>query len=445
MTGTSETLARQVRAWCQKWDMLEGTVLCAVSGGRDSMARLHLLSAMAEEGGFQVAAAHFNHQLRPAADRDEAFVRDWCREREIPFTCGRGDVRELAREKGASIEDAARTLRYAFLEEAAGNLGAARIATAHHREDNAETVLLHLLHGTGLQGLGGIPPVRGKIVRPLLETSRADIDAYVAENAVPYVEDESNSDTAYTRNRLRLEALPLLEEIAPGCGARIAAAAALLRAENEHIQREAEGLLPAPKRDIITLPVTVLLAQDQVLRRRLVRAMGREMGVSLTQKQTEAVLALGSGRFLYLPGGVCAVRQSHQLILKKQPPQLEPLALQPGEQDWGPWRVTVEQGEGPAEETPDRVVLRDTGQTLTIAHWDGTGRLTVENGKRGIKRLFADKGIPVEKRAEHPAVLLSGKAAAIFGVATDWTYRPCGDRPWVAVTLRWLDEEEQER
>ena len=125
--------------------------------------------------------------------------------------------------RAGRCEDAARTLRYAFLEGAARDMGADRIATAHHREDNAETVLLHLLRGAGLQGLSGIPPVRGKIVRPLLEAGRADIDAYVERNGLPYVEDESNRDTAYTRNRLRLEVLPLLEEIVPGCGGRIAA------------------------------------------------------------------------------------------------------------------------------------------------------------------------------------------------------------------------------
>ena len=179
-----------------------GTVLCALSGGRDSMAMLHILSRLAEEG-FRVAAAHFNHRLRSAADRDEAFVRDWCRERDIPLTCGAGDVRTFAAREGLGIEDAARKLRYAFLETAARDMGADRIATAHHREDNAETVLLHLLRGTGLQGLGGIAPVRGKIVRPLLETSRAEIDEYVQRNSIPYVEDESNQDTHFTRNRLR--------------------------------------------------------------------------------------------------------------------------------------------------------------------------------------------------------------------------------------------------
>ena len=239
-----DPLAWRVWSYARKWNMLDGLVLCAVSGGRDSMVMLHLLSALGAEGSFRIAAAHFNHRLRPAADRDEAFVRDWCREQGIPLTCGAGDARGFACREGLSVEDAARKLRYAFLESAARDMGADHIATAHHREDNAETVLLHLLRGTGLQGLGGIAPVRGAIVRPLLETSRAEIDAYAARNSVPYVEDESNRDTRFTRNRLRLEVLPLLEEISPGCTVRIAAAAELLREENEHLRREAEALAP---------------------------------------------------------------------------------------------------------------------------------------------------------------------------------------------------------
>lgn len=435
--------ARRVLACCQKWDMLppEGTVLCAVSGGRDSMALLHLLSALTEEGGFQVAAAHFNHQLRPTADRDEAFVRDWCREHDIPLTVGTGDVKELAAREGLGIEDAARKLRYAFLETAAAGMGAARIATAHHREDNAETVLLHLLRGTGMQGLGGIAPVRGTIIRPLLEISRAEIDEYVARHSLPYVEDESNQDARFTRNRLRLEVMPLLEEIAPGCAGRLTAAAELLRDENQHIQQEAENLLPPVENDSITLPGPVLRKQDAALRRRLVRTMGQKLGAELTKSQTEAVLSLNSGGYLDLPENLCAIRKPHQLTLKKQLPPLPPLPLREGEQNWGRWLVTVRKSrEIPPETSKNTVILCGTVGNLTIAPWDGEGRLAVENGSRTIKRLFADAGIPTEDRADHPALFLDGKPVAVFGVATDWASRPRAEGPCTVVTLHQSDE-----
>ncbi len=429
-----DSLAWRVWSYARKWNMLDGLVLCAVSGGRDSMVMLHLLSALGAEGGFRIAAAHFNHRLRPTADRDEAFVRDWCRERNIPLTCGAGYVADFAAREGLGVEDAARKLRYTFLESAARDMGADHIATAHHREDNAETVLLHLLRGTGLQGLGGIAPARGAIARPLLETSRAEIDAYAARNSVPYVEDESNRDTRFTRNRLRLEVLPLLEELSPGCGGRIAAAAELLREEDGHLRREAEALVPEASDGAVTLPVPVLERQDKAVQRRLVRTMGRKLGVELTKAQTEAVLSLKSGGCLDLPQDLCAVRKPHRLCLKKHAPFPPPLVLREGRQDWGRWRITLERRTGPVEGGPDRIVLRDTGGELTVAAWDGTGRLAVENGSRTIKRLFADAGVPIERRREYPAVLLDGTPVAVLKVAVDRACRPQENEACLVIT-----------
>lgn len=430
---------KEVEAFCRQWDMLpEGAlVLCAVSGGRDSMALLHLLCAMSGRGGFSVAAAHYNHQLRPAAGRDEAFVRAWCGERGIPFFCGRGDVAAFAKEEGRSLEEAARILRYRFLEETADRAGAARIATAHHREDNAETVLLHLLRGTGLHGLTGIAPVRGRIVRPLLEMSREAINGYVRENSIPYVEDETNADPAYTRNRLRLEVLPLLEDLSPGCASRIAGACGLLRVEDEHLRREAEALLPPVEQGAVTVPATVLLGQDEALRRRLVRTMARRLGTELTAAQTEAVLALGSGGYMDLPGGLCAVRKPHKLTLRYKKPALEPLKLSSGRQEWGPYGVRLWETTEEPPETADAVTLdaKRAAGPLTIAAWDGAGRLAVENGSRTIKRLFADRGVPVEKREEHPALYLEGRPVAVFGVAVDWEFRPRPGARRLVVTL----------
>ena len=142
------------------------SVLCAVSGGLDSMCLLHFLSEWGREQGARVTAAHFNHQIRgEESDRDEAFVRDWCAAQNVPFVCGRGDVPAAAAESGLSLEEAAREMRYAFLEEQRRLLGCSFILTAHHTDDNAETMLLNLLRGTGLRGLTGIPAVRDGIFR----------------------------------------------------------------------------------------------------------------------------------------------------------------------------------------------------------------------------------------------------------------------------------------
>lgn len=434
----------KARDFCREKDMLPpagGVMLCAVSGGRDSMALLSFLEQLAAEKGFILHAAHYNHMLRPTADRDEDFVRLWCADRHIPLACGTCDVRAWAREQGASLEDAARTLRYRFLEETADRVGAQRIATAHHVQDNAETVLLHLLRGTGLRGLGGIAPVRGRVVRPFLETDRRDIDAYVEENNIPYVEDESNADIAFARNRLRIEVMPLLEKLAPGSTARIAGTAAILREEENHLAQESAGLLPPAEEDKISLPVNTLMSRDLAIRRRLVRSMAQQLGVGLTAAQTDAVLALGSGGFLDLPDGLQAYRQAHRLTLRRLSPPPEPLELHAGKQLWGGHTVRVAvTAEGLPPEGNSAALSADkiTGP-LTIAAWDGTGRLAVENGSRSIKRLFADQGIPADQREEHPALYCDGKPVAVLGVAVDWAFRSQpGEK---TITVVWEKEE----
>jgi len=424
---------REVAAFCEKWKMLEGTVLCAVSGGRDSMALLHWLWEQGRRDGFSVAAAHFNHRLRPTADRDEELVRMWCREREIPFYAESADVAGWSREQGVSQEIGARTLRYAFLERLADELGAARIATAHHRQDNAETVLLNLLRGSALQGLTGIPPVRGRIVRPFLETDRSDIEAYIKEHNIPFAEDETNRDPAYTaRNRLRLEVLPVLEELSPGCTGRIARSAQMLRSENECLQRQAEALLPPwDGGDAVSVPLALLEQQEEAMARRMVKTMARRLGGELSAAHVEAVLALTGGRYLDLPGGLRAVCRRRRLTLQRKPVPPGAVRLQPGEQQWGEYTIRLtENGSEGLLLAADRI----TG-SLTAALWDGTGRMAVENGSRTVKRLFADRGIPVEKRSEHPALYLDGEVIAVFGVAVDARFQPQEGERTLAVTL----------
>jgi tRNA(Ile)-lysidine synthase len=231
-------LNQQVARFCQKHRLLapDDSVVVAVSGGPDSLCLLHLLTTLAPEFGLTLIVAHLNHGLRgPAAQADETFVCDLAAAWGLPVQSESCNVPVLAAAHKLSVEEAARQARYAFLWRVAVAAGAAKIAVGHHADDQAETVLMHLLRGAGLAGLRGILPavpvaglrlppaltpppghVTPQIIRPLLNTSRADIEAYCRDHGLQFRQDASNQDTTYFRNRLRHELLPYLESYNPG-------------------------------------------------------------------------------------------------------------------------------------------------------------------------------------------------------------------------------------
>jgi tRNA(Ile)-lysidine synthase len=191
----------------------ETRVVVALSGGSDSVALAHLVRGLDAAGVLRAAgAAHFNHQLRASADRDERLSADIARTFGWPFAADRADVAAIARGEKRSIEDAARTARHAFFEWARVELGADVVALGHTRDDQAETFLLRLLRGAGSRGLAAMHPRNGAIIRPLLDCRRAELRAYLAERGAEYVEDESNADVRIPRNRVRAELIPLLQD-----------------------------------------------------------------------------------------------------------------------------------------------------------------------------------------------------------------------------------------
>lgn len=279
-------------------------LLLAVSGGRDSM---YLLSHALEESaaaGFSLCCAHYNHGLRGAAsDADQAFVENFCESRDIPLQTGRGDAARFARQNGMSIEEAARYLRYTFLEAAALAAGADYIATAHNAQDNAETMLLNLARGAGLRGLCGIPPLReSRVIRPMLDIPRPAIDAYMREKNLAFVEDETNRSPDYARNRLRSDCLPTLLTVNPAFVENAARTAELLRRDEDFLGDLAEEFLGKHLFEN-SLPANALADLPLPISARVLRLA---LGPSLTQTHIEAVLSLcGENRasgFADLPG-----------------------------------------------------------------------------------------------------------------------------------------------
>ena len=200
------------------------------------MAMLHALTAVSSQRGFSVAVAHYNHKLRDAeSDADEAFVRDYCARHGIAFHAGSGNVKAHAAEHGVGIEEAARNLRYAFFSSVAEASGALKIATAHTADDNAETIVMNLVRGTGQVGLSGIPPCRGMIIRPILRVSRDEVMRYIEAFGIPTVEDSTNSLDIFTRNKIRLSVMPVLKEINPRFNEAVIATSAISRADEAYL------------------------------------------------------------------------------------------------------------------------------------------------------------------------------------------------------------------
>lgn len=421
-------------------------VLCAVSGGADSVCLLHLLSR--REDVFLVAA-HFNHQLRGAeADRDEQFVRDLCTRWGIPLTVGRGEVRTFAQREGLSLEEAARTLRYAFLSQAAETEGCGLIATGHNADDNAETMLLNLIRGTGVAGLAGIPPVRGKLVRPLLSVTREEITAYLEACGLPHAEDSTNPDPAYSRNRIRAQVMPVLRALNPQAVPHMGRAARELTALRDYLDQEARrafvGLATGP--GWASLPWETLQDAPEPLQPRLVFLLWDQMGVGrkdLGAVHLEAVLALENERTLHLPRGITAQRQRGRLFLERRKAPLPTLELLPNvPTHWGSYTLTLldhREREGLALSTPAE-------GPLTVGPCPPAGRLWLPGakGSRTVKRLCLDRGIPLSRREGLPAIYAGDRLAAVWELGVDMEALPAGGPCRFIQVIKHREEEEHE-
>lgn len=298
-------------------------VVVGVSGGPDSIALLHILLQLHESQGFRVHAAHLHHGLRAEADRDQELVEAVCQDWQVQLSTNRVDVGDLARKEKMSVEEAGREARYRFLEDLRQEIGGHKIATAHHRGDQAETVLLHLIQGTGALGLQGILPVRGRIIRPLLDLSKTEITDYLAQNGLPYRIDYSNYDNNYLRNRIRWELLPLLEDrFNPGMVDVLCRLAAVMKEENHYWDEQVKQVMAEIVDGGENAPLVAGVEGIQQLalgmQRRLVHHILRQAGCKrVTWDDVERVIDLmsreGSERRVPVSGGMW-VRKSYDML-----------------------------------------------------------------------------------------------------------------------------------
>ncbi len=408
-------------------------ILVGCSGGADSVALLQLLW---KTDKVTVFCAHFNHCLRGAeSDGDEDFVRRLCADRGIPFFAGRGDVAAFAGRERLGTEEAARVLRYSFLLRTAREAQCGFLATAHNAEDNAETVLLNLLRGTGARGLGGIPPLRKTkegvtLLRPLLTVPRQALLDYLEENGMEHREDSSNAGDEYTRNRLRHRVLPLLRELNPRAVEHIGSAAALLREDEEYLEGLASAFLEnSPQGERLSIPALLQLPRPVAMRvlRRVAGCPGREH-----LERLYAFCALGrEGTELCLPG-LRARRAGGFLSFSMGQPaevQIARRRVRPGETVLLP---EVEKAVRCREISPPDKEIYSSFNTFYFQSEKICGKICVASRAPGdairlagrgctksLRSLFREAGVPPEDRGRIP-VLSDGEgviAVAGFGAA----------------------------
>lgn len=276
----------------QKYSMLKqgDTVIAAVSGGADSVALLHFLCGL--ELQVKIRACHLNHCLRgEESDRDERLVRTMCREYGIPLDVRRADVASLARQEKCSVELAARKERYRFFEELA-QIHGAKIATAHTLSDLTETVLFHLARGTGLDGLCGIPPVRGCFIRPMLACTRPEIEAYCTAHDLAYVNDSTNALDDYSRNFIRHNVVPPFTEVNEGALRAVERMTMLLREDANFLYLCTQEHMASARRGK-GLDAALLRQAHPAIRSRMILALLKENGAEVSEqrvRQAEEVL-----------------------------------------------------------------------------------------------------------------------------------------------------------
>ncbi len=422
-----------VRKSLREYRMLSGAdrIICAFSGGPDSVCLAAVLMSLAPELGFRLECAHFNHQLRgEESRRDEEFAASWCAERGLKLRVGRGDAAAFAAERRLGIEEAARILRYGFLESLGDEK--TRIATAHQADDQAETMLINLVRGSGLKGLGGIPPVRDRLIRPLLDVSRSEILSYLDENHLRYVEDSSNRDTRYRRNRLRMEVLPVLKEMNPAFAKTCSRTAKLLREDEELLARQAADAVNK-EGECAVLSVRELREMPGPLASRSIRQAAVAYGIRLEEIHVAAVRELAEAENpsarLELPGGLTAERKYERLLIGRlnRPAAFSETALQ-----FGAWRDIPESG-----------ICVFWGQKSELAKIHGKfttfffkmdqicGNITVRPRREGdflklpgrpgksLKKWLIQEKVPLTERSRLPVFADEAGVLAVFGLGAD--------------------------
>ncbi|MBE5977351.1 MAG: tRNA lysidine(34) synthetase TilS [Paenibacillaceae bacterium] len=422
-------------------------VIVALSGGADSVCLLVVLNEMKQEFDLALKAVHVHHGLRgEEADRDSNYAGELSEKLGVPFSCAHVDAAGYAKEHGMSVEEAGRHLRYKIFEEERQLFDGTKIAVAHHGDDQAETILHNLFRGTGLKGLGGMRPLRDRIVRPLLCVGREEILAYLSENGISYCEDSTNNETEYARNRIRKVILPQIkEQINARAGENIIHAGLMAAKADAYLEKQADSLLTnhgdlkKDKDGIVYqwgIGTEILLNEDDIIRgyviRQMIKGVNQSMkDITMVHVESAAALLFGpAGRQIDLPGGLIAVRTGKQMWIKKknvEDPVDNHLEVSLPNVDFSvfSYKKGMEIPKNGYTKWFDydkikcalSVRYRETGDYMTLA---GGGRKT-------LKSYLIDSKVPKEERGKIPLVTEGSHVLWVIGYRISEYYKITDD------------------
>jgi tRNA(Ile)-lysidine synthase len=431
----------------------EKSVLLAVSGGVDSMVMLHLFSKLRERTKLRLTVLHINHQLRGEESlEDEKFVMEISAAYRIPFLCEHIDVLSYAHNLGLSKQLAARMLRYDCFERVRLNIHAGAVATAHHADDNAETVLLNIMRGTGIRGLAGIPRKRqpGFIIRPLLFATREEIEAYAVKQGVRYRNDSSNRSLAYRRNELRHTILPVLKERHPDIVRNLNRIADTMQDVNKKMRTAVGATMHSVIRNDsqghLILNIKKMKLEPEFLWDELFVEILHTMALEPSEAKVHALHRLcvqPTGRMVELSGHTAACRDRDQIVFKISADE-QPISKQVlfgKSYDYKNYLVSISTPENvPAAYTGTNEVeyidAERLGKQLVLRPWH-TGDWFIPLGMKTKKKLsdfFTDQKIPRYQKSSIPVLESDGTIVWICGKRLDDRFK-LTDKSQTAIRL----------
>ncbi len=398
------------------------TIAVACSGGSDSMALLHYMQSKKDECGIKIICINVEHGIRGESSiSDSAFVARYCNENSVPFFPFSVNSIENAEKKGLSVEESARSLRYQVFFDCVKNGLCDKVATAHHRRDNAESVLINLLRGSGIKGVSGIEEnFENRIIRPFLRVSKQEIEEYIRENDVPFVTDESNFSSDYTRNFLRLKIFPLIKEIFPEAEKNIERFSVIAKEENDFLNECAKNFLTVTS-DCAAINIS---APKAAFKRAAIFAM-KALGIEKDWEKTHiddaySLVFMKNGSSINLPKGIVAIKEYDNVVFyAKTSQEIAPFAFCEGERNFFDKTLCVLKTDIPLNPKSGLFVDKDKIPKDAVIRQkkDGDKFTKFGGGTKKLNDYLTDLKIPLKDRPKLAVIAKDDVVYAIFGVA----------------------------